>query len=510
VSAGLLAFSFPNPFNLLGPLLSPLLNLGREITGGIVEMVIDGLAGAVVGAVADLTASVLGFFWDAAEPQLTGSWFYGPDAPYWQMVLLAMPLLLAFFLAGIIQGVLRGDVAGMLRMALLRLPGSVLAMSMAVVLADVLLEVTDDMSATLLGSFRDDVEQVAVVLGRLALGGSTPMMMLILVFGAVGLLAAVMLIVELFVRAALLYLVAVFCPLVFAAAVWEPLRGGVRKLGEIAFALIISKLAIAAALAVSAAALVASWPGTEATAIPTPESAAAAADQSASAAVGTLVGAIVIWVVAAFMPFVLWRLLPLAEGAGATHGVRGAPFRGAHMTASAGMMAVNNPATAALRVGTSAGKAAAGAGAGVVAATKAGETAAASKGGGRRGSAAGSPAGGAPRRPSGGSGRTGQAGRRQGSAGPRTGSGQQASGAPQGRQRSQSSGRPDSSAAPGSGRRAQTKGRQVPGAPPGSGPRAAGPRSGGGRSMPPEAADAGPEADVYDDDRRRHEMGPDW
>lgn len=83
-----------------------------------------------------------------------------------------MPLFVVFLLAGIIQGALRGDTAGMLRMILLRLPGSVLAMSVAVVVTDVLLAVTDDMSTALLADFRDDVEQVGRVLGTLAIGGS--------------------------------------------------------------------------------------------------------------------------------------------------------------------------------------------------------------------------------------------------------------------------------------------------------------------------------------------------
>ena len=481
----LLAFSFPNPFKLLGVIVSPLLDLGSQLAGGIVETVISGLAGAVVGAVADLTASVLGFFWDAAEPDLTGAWFYGTGAPYWHMVVLSLPLLLAFFLAGIIQGVLKGDVGGMVRMALLRLPGSILAMGITVVIADALLEATDDMSASLLAGFRDDVEQVSVVLTRLAIGGSLPMMVLILVFGAVGLLAAVVLVVELFVRAALLYLIAVFSPLVFAAAVWEPLRGGVRKLAEVAFALIISKLAIAAALAVSSAALVAAWEGPGPTALPTPEASWVAGEQSATSAVGTLVGAIVIWVIAAFMPFVLWRLLPMAEGAAATHGVRGAPFRNAQMAASAGIMAMNNPATAALKVGAAGGKAAgqavANAGDNVRAATTAGEGASRRT---RRSATNGSAGG--PARGRGGPGRTRSAGRRvQGSQGATATSGGRSS-ARTGRGVPGGSG--GSPSGPGLGRRA-------------GGPGASG-RSGGREPEPPPVPD--------DDDLRRHEMGPEW
>lgn len=355
--SGVLAFSFPNPFSLMTAVVSPVLNLvtdaAGDALGGVVETVIRGLAGAVVGAVVDLTASVLSFFWDAAEPELTSSWFYGgQETPYQEMVLLAMPLLVAFFFAGVIQGALRGDTGGMLRMALLRLPGAVLAMSTVVVLADVLLDVTDEMSAALLDGFRDDVEQVGTILGSVAVSGNLPAQMLVLVFAGVGLLAAVVLIIELFVQAALLYLLAAFSPLIYAAAVWEPMRGSLRKLGEVALALIVSKLAIAAALAVSAAALVAAWPGAGAeavTALPTPEQAALQADQSVAQTVGILVSAIVMWCVAAFMPFVLWRLLPLAESAMVAQGIRGAPGRGVFMAGSAASMAAHNPAVLALR-----------------------------------------------------------------------------------------------------------------------------------------------------------------
>ncbi|MGH9213035.1 MAG: hypothetical protein ACRD2C_20545 [Acidimicrobiales bacterium] len=367
-----LAFSFPNPFDLICVICGALFDLGAgQIVSGAVSTVIAGLAQAVVGALVDLTASVLAFFWDAAEPELTSGWFSGPDAPYSQMVLMAMPLLVVFVLVGIIQGVMRGDTAGMLRMVALRLPGSVLAMSIAIAVTDLLLDVTDDLSRSMLEEFRDDVDQVAVILGTVAVRGGGPGQFLVLVFALVGLLAAVLLVVELFVRAGLLYLVAAFSPLIFAAGVWEPMRAGVRKLAETAMALIVSKLAIAVALAVSAAALAATWPGTsQATEMTTPEQAAAQLDQSVAQTVGILVGAIVMFCVAAFMPFVLMRLLPVAEGAMVAQGIKGGPFRAAYMGHHGASMALHNPATSMLR-SKGGGSGVAGGGAGGAAASAA-------------------------------------------------------------------------------------------------------------------------------------------
>jgi hypothetical protein len=175
---------------------------------------------------------------------------------------------------------------------------------------------------------------------------------LLLVFGGVGLLAAVVLVIELFVRAGLIYIVVALSPLIYAAAVWEQLRGGVRKLAELGLALIISKFVIAVALSLSAAALVAAWPGEEGTEIATPEMAAASsggAGAGLAQTVGLLVGAVVMFGIAAFMPFVLFRLLPVAEAALVSQGIKAGPMRAAQQAHHTALIARHNPATATTR-----------------------------------------------------------------------------------------------------------------------------------------------------------------
>ena len=127
------------------------------------------LVEAILGALVELSVAILGFFWDAAEPETGAAWFSGGEStPYGEMVVLAAPLLVVFFLAGVIQGVVKGDTAGMLRMALVRLPGAVLAMSVTVAVTDLLLQVTNDMSEAVLGGFRDDVEATTQMLETVA------------------------------------------------------------------------------------------------------------------------------------------------------------------------------------------------------------------------------------------------------------------------------------------------------------------------------------------------------
>ncbi|HYZ99352.1 MAG TPA: hypothetical protein VE575_11415, partial [Acidimicrobiales bacterium] len=340
---------FPNPFDLLGGAFDWLLDKGGDVIAGGIQAAVGWLVGAVVGALSDLTGSILGFFWDAAEPDVSAPWFAGSDSsPYGQTLLLAAPLLVAFFFAGVIQGALRGDTAGMLRMAIVRLPGSVLAMTVVIAVTDLLVRISNDMSEAVLARFRDDVEATTRLLASLAAlpGISAAAQFLLLVFGGLGVLAAATVVLLLFVRAALIYLVVALSPLIYAAAIWEPMRGGVRKLGELGLALIVSKFAIALGLAVSAAALVAAADG-QPTELATPEQAAASA-ASVAQTVGLVVGAVVMFLVAAFMPFVLFRLLPIAEAALVSHGVGSAPVRAAQQGANVVALASVNPATAAL------------------------------------------------------------------------------------------------------------------------------------------------------------------
>jgi hypothetical protein len=128
------------------------------------------------------------------------------------------------------------------------------------------------------------------------------------------------------------------------------MRGGVRKLAELGLALTVSKFVIAVALSLSAAALVAAWPGEDAPEIATPEMAAGVAGGTNVAhTVGLLVGAVVMFGIAAFMPFVLFRLLPMAEAAMVSQGIKAGPMRAAQQAHHTASIARHNPATAARR-----------------------------------------------------------------------------------------------------------------------------------------------------------------
>ena len=130
--------------------------------------------------------------------------------------------------------------------------------------------------------------------------------------------------IELMVRASLMYLLVALSPLAFAASVWPAAKGVLRRLIELMLAVIVSKLVISIALAVGVAAL----GGAGSAACPEP-----GVGEWAAQGLGTLVVGTSILCLAAFSPFVVLKLIPVAEAALVAQGVSRAPMN----TARSGM-----------------------------------------------------------------------------------------------------------------------------------------------------------------------------
>jgi hypothetical protein len=123
------------------------------------------------------------------------------------------------------------------------------------------------------------------------------------VLGAFTVAAALVLWIELFMREAAVYVVVLMLPLAFAAFVWPARRIWALRAVEVLVALILSKFAIVAVLALGGAAMNASL------------------DQHS---IGAWLAGLVLLVLAAFTPWALLRLVPLAElAAGAAGSLRG-------------------------------------------------------------------------------------------------------------------------------------------------------------------------------------------
>ncbi|MGH8777280.1 MAG: hypothetical protein ACRDWI_19815 [Jiangellaceae bacterium] len=255
-----LAIGFPNPISWVWDKATGLLgDAAGAALGWSFEKVIGGLVAWVLDGVAWVVGAVFGFVDTSTSPTVTAAWFVGDgtrDGPYRVMVGIAAALLLLFVFAGLIQGVLNGDVAGMGRRMLLDLPMAMGGMVSAVAITQVLIDLTDALSDGILSGFGTDIRAFMDGIGTVgALTGGVATALVVFLLGLFTLLAGLVIFIELVIRSALIYLVVGLCPLAFAALLWPATRGVLRKTLELLCALIVSKVVITLALAIGAAAL---------------------------------------------------------------------------------------------------------------------------------------------------------------------------------------------------------------------------------------------------------------
>lgn len=321
----MIAAGFPNPVTWV-------IDEVAGFVGGVAsegfEVLIGGLTAWILDAVTWVVTGIFHFFLDATDPNVQADWFIGGDGPYGLTVGIGAVLLVVFALAGITQGVLAGDVGGMVRQMALHVPMAVVGMVGLITATQLLVALTDALSRTLLQQFDEDVrsfERLVGSLGSLSGGASTAFVITLL--GLVAVLAGLILVAELVIRSALIYIVVALAPLVLAAQVWPAMRGAGRRLLELLVALIVSKLVIAVGLAVAAAAVVGAGSGGEVTALPAPEVVSEDPGGSVTQAVGILLAAVAAFGVSAFSPLVIAKLLPITEGAVVAQGLRSGPVR---------------------------------------------------------------------------------------------------------------------------------------------------------------------------------------
>jgi len=359
----IVAITFPNP---VGWVVDKVKGFAGDVATEGFELVIGGLTAWVIDAVVWVVGGVFNFFLDVTDPNVQADWFVASDGPYGTTAAIGATLLVGFVLAGITQGALNGDVGGMLRQIGLQLPLSVIGMVGIVTFVQALVRLTDALSSGILDRFGHNVAEFSTVISSLAvLAGGPASAFVVFLLGLIAVIAGIILVAELVIRSALVYIVVALAPLVFAAQLWPALRGIGRKLLELVVALIVSKLVMAVALAVAASAMVGVGSGGEVTALPAPETVAEDPGGSVTQAVGILLAAVAAFGVAAFSPLLIAKLMPLTEAALVAQGVRGGPMRAAQQGMSLGYYArAGGGRLSQVAGGGQAGMAASGAGAG--------------------------------------------------------------------------------------------------------------------------------------------------
>jgi hypothetical protein len=291
----------------------------KAVAGEILSMLGSAIISGLANACSQVVHGLLGFMGASSGIDLESGWWAGERARAITSTILtiAIGLALVFAFLALLQGILAGDVGGMIRLVVKEIPAAAVGTVLVGVVATLLLKLTDAASASVFAGTPGDLEAFlhrlagpGAVAGYGLLGG---------VILAVFLLAGLFVWVELLVRSALLYLLVAFAPLALAARVWPVTRGAFRRLCELGVALIVAKFAVAAALALGGAALAGGGP----------QPGQAGAAEAVGISLGSMLAGASIMAMAAFTPFVVLRILPILETAVIAQGVSRSPVRAA-------------------------------------------------------------------------------------------------------------------------------------------------------------------------------------
>ena len=301
------------------------------VVGGGANAVLDAMVRFVVDGAGWLLDRLATFIDSSTRPDLQSGWF---RAAYRDMALIGMLGLLPFLLLALVQALVRQDVGMMLRATFGYVPLAAIGTAGAIVVVDLLVQLTDQLSGWIARGLGTDLSTFATGVGTALARISAPTGgavagLAALIGAAVIAFAAFVIWLELLLRQAAIYVAVLFFPLAFMAMVWPATAHWVRRLMQGLVALILSKFVIVAVMALAASALDAD-----------------VADEGFGIVMsgGALLG------LAALAPYVLLRLIPVFD-AGMSSQLEGT-FR--RPTAAVGAPATGSRVTSLIRqrVGT--------------------------------------------------------------------------------------------------------------------------------------------------------------
>jgi type IV secretion system protein TrbL len=308
-----------------------------EVTGAVTAPITDALKGVGNGIFEQITTWVAdGASWliqqvvkgieETTTPQLTTKGFL---AQYGRMAEIAALMGLAMLLLAVLEGLAQGNAGLLARVVLINLPLAFIATSVAYAVVQLLLVATDGMCHAIATASHDNsehffkaaitglgeaggeagkevggaggTEPAGAVAGQAAGTVGVPLFVTFLA-AIIGAFAAFLVWLELLMRDAAIYVVALFMPMALAASIWPRWMGALRRSGELLVVVIGSKFVIVSIISLAAGLVAESGSNVE-----------------------HILAASALMLLACFAPFVLLKLVPFAEGAmGAAYGRRSA------------------------------------------------------------------------------------------------------------------------------------------------------------------------------------------
>jgi hypothetical protein len=319
------------------PITGALKGIGNSIFSQITTWVTEGATWLIGQVVTEIEKST--------TPELSSAGFL---SEYARMAQIAAALAAASALLAILEAIAQSSWALLGRAFLVNLPLAFLATSVAFVVVQLLLVATDGMSHAIAAATQEhsrhffhtaisDLSKAGGAAGGAVEGGvagsgtkaglqgasevAVPVFVTFLV-AIIGAFAAFFVWVELLMRDAAVYVVALFLPLAFAASIWPRWSGALRRTGELLVVVIGSKFVIVSIIALAAGLV-----------------------SEEGADVEHILAASALMLLACFAPFMLFRLVPFAEGAmAAAYGRRSAGGVGGPMAVSSGAQMIRGRA----------------------------------------------------------------------------------------------------------------------------------------------------------------------
>jgi hypothetical protein len=227
---------------------------------------------------------------DLESPHGAANWF---GKQYAWMRTLAAFVILPMLLVAAISAVVHQDPSRLIRAVAVHLPLAVIGTAVGIELTNRALQLTDLLSNQVSASLGSNVQQSldAVVRAMDALAGTGPaaggfVLMIGTLLVAFG---ALLVWIELLVRASAIYVAVLFLPLVLSGLLWPATARWARRMIELLVALILSKFVIVAVISLAGGAL------------------------SGGGGLDAVLAGAALMLMAAFAPFVLLRLVPIAE-----------------------------------------------------------------------------------------------------------------------------------------------------------------------------------------------------
>jgi hypothetical protein len=278
------------------------------------DTVVEGLTDWITKGVLALLTSMWNFMDTASSPKLESEWFYtSASSPFRIAMGIGIAMVSMLVLFALIRAVAAGSPGAVLRTVGHDLPVAIFAMVSLVAVSAAGIDLTDGLSDFIWAQTRDDAMVAMDNLGVTLMTQLPHMHFLGVAVALVLMVAMLFMWVVLFVREALIYLVVIYAvSFGLPAMIFPPLRDTSKKVLELLVALMIAKPVMVLALSVGVSAL----GGIGSTGQPGDP-----VGDNLARELGTLVSGAITFGLAAFMPFLVWRLMPIVAAAVGAQGI---------------------------------------------------------------------------------------------------------------------------------------------------------------------------------------------